>query len=485
MRSGKVAVRTLVLMVLRALAAGLLLAGGLLPSDWPWAVGVCGGLALLLVAGLWVEWLNHRWLRGEVGRPPGLDVFLLGNLPALLLMGALVWSAATLFSLWRLPLAAGLRESAWQSLAGASVVMLVALGMLVGRDRGEPARLARELSMAPLRTLWAGAWTFQRGVARRSFGTLLRLYLVTLVAMIVSVCLGAGLAWVGLWWGGGWTATTWMEPPFLLVAGVGVAVAGVFLFVHALLLTLCRLVSISGELGWMGAGRVWHEADTAIGTLGWVATAFTSWFFGILVAVFGFGALQGVIWLEDAGWSLREAWLVSGAVALLALWVLVVVPATWVLPILVDRDCGWIRALIASTALCGVRPLRTLEVSLLATAMGATVVLLPGAAALLVAARREVDPLVSLLLGERALRDVRSDIEAMVVASNRVRPAVLTRAYNALEAGRYLEALNGFQMFLLQNFGHPDAVRGEVLSLLHLGNTGVGRERLERWCSME
>jgi hypothetical protein len=420
-----------------------------------------------------------------VGRPPGLDVFLLGNLPALLLLGAVLWSAGALFSLGRLPLAPGLRAAAWQSVAGASVVVLVALGMLVGRDRGEPARLARELPMRPLRALLAEAWAFQRGVARRSFGSLLRLYVVTFLAMVLSLALGAGLCWTALWWIGGWTPITWMEPPFLLVAGVGVAVAGVFLFAHALLLTLCRLVSISGELGWMGAGRMWHEADTAIGTLGWLATAMTSWIFAAMVAVFGFGAWQGVEWLRGAGWTSLEAWLVSGAVAALALWLLVVAPATWVLPILVDRDCGWIRALMASTALCGVRPMRTLVLSGLATAMGATVVLLPGAAALLVAARREVDPLVGLLLGERALRDVRSDIEAMVVASNRVRPAALSRAYNALEAGRYLEALNGFQMFLQQNFGHPDAVRGEVLSLLHLGNTRVGRERLERWCSME
>jgi tetratricopeptide (TPR) repeat protein len=85
-------------------------------------------------------------------------------------------------------------------------------------------------------------------------------------------------------------------------------------------------------------------------------------------------------------------------------------------------------------------------------------------------------PLVCSLLRERPQRDILREISDYQPAQE----SALRSADDFLAEGRYLDALNQYQMFYFKNPMHTGALERIVAAQLHIGNRQKAREALER-----
>ncbi|MDK2970677.1 MAG: hypothetical protein PWP23_432 [Candidatus Sumerlaeota bacterium] len=469
----------------RGVAAVLALAALVMPHAWWIAAAATALLAAGLHVGLAVHTLHHRWLREGSGREPGLGAFLRGNLHGLLILGGSTLVVMMVFTAWRMPLAPEVRAIVWNALLVPLLLLVGGLLLKSRREGSETSRLRADLPATPVAELVQKAIEFQRDNMRGLLGVFLKLYAALFLVGALASAAALGLGWLGLRRRDAWTDVLVHDLPLALKLAILLGWAALFFLVMAALLTTCRLVHNIRREGGASRRRLWSETDTAMGTLGILATVVASSFFLALLTGFGFAGYAIHGWLIAAGTAPWQAFGTAVLAVLLMTWSLVIVPCQWVIPMMVEHDCGWVRGVAASAALTGVERLRAYRLGAAALMLGSTVVLLPAAAALMLLALEELGPLVGLVLGEMHERNVRASVNAISVEKAIDRPKALQRAYAALDQGRYLDAVNGFQMFLHKNFGHLDALRGECLSFLALGNTAMARERLERWMRLD
>ncbi len=271
----------------------------------------------------------------------------------------------------------------------------------------------------------------------------------------------------------------------------GAAIVVFVLFAYGLLLVRGMLHRLAVEVARSGRiRRSWkagQEIDAVIGHLGLWETAVAMLFLiPGAVALLGGGLGIGMLLFSLVGlegfWEVAVPAL-SIVTGVVLLWGVMLLPLQWAVPLMAEHDCGWLRALEASTRLFGLDVQRCVGLGLPSFLLSLTGVGLPVSAGILMEGLRDFGPIVPLLLKERTERQTRALLkeEGDVAA----RPKAVQKGYDLLERGRYLDAVNSFQMILMKQFGQPDALRGEALGMLAMGNAGSARERLERWQRLE
>lgn len=272
-----------------------------------------------------------------------------------------------------------------------------------------------------------------------------------------------------------------LEPDWRVRLGLAIAAGGAAmaaLVFGALLVRIASRVKADGRVG-----RAWslrREIDTVVGNLGAWQSAVALFFLlpaaGIVVA-----GVSVPCWLAAQA-GLLPAWACAAAAVPLSLalaWVLLVLPFQWAPALMAEHDCGWIRAMEASTRMLALAPRWNAAVGALAALSAATVAGLPFAAALLACGRDAYGPIVPLLLKHRTVKDTRALLRRR--EEDAAQPKGVRRGHRLLEAGRYLDAANSFQTVLFDHREHPAALRGVCLAYLHLGNLTQAQERLDRW----
>lgn len=276
-----------------------------------------------------------------------------------------------------------------------------------------------------------------------------------------------------------------LEPDATLRAAAAVLAAGFAAAALVFAALLCRIVGRTKRDGRIT--RAWSvrvETDEVVWSLGVWQTAVALLFLIPAAAIAVAGASLPWWYVAESGAFPAQACIAAAIACALGLtWFLLVFPFQWALPLMAEHDCGWLMAMEASTRLVALAPRWNLAVGGAAALAGATIVGLPAAAAILVCGRDAFGPVVPLLLRERTLKDTRKMLRRQEEAAPV--PRGVRRGHGLLEAGRYLDAANSFQMVLFDQIDHPGALRGLCLAYLHLGNLTHAKERLERWQRVE
>jgi hypothetical protein len=439
------------------------------------------GAALLSLL-LFADWLVDRWLRLRAsGEAATGRVLLACAAPTMLAAGA-TGAAFFAIGLWRLPLRTAALDRF--ELAAAAFAGLFSLGVVVTLATHWPKRkklphadLLGRIGETTLRQQVAEAVEFQRVLGARILPSLASLLLGTALTMagVLLVCAAVGA--LGTFFGGmpkdplnveGW--------PVLLKLAAGVALAAFMLLGATAKLGAFRLVKAIGESGRVRPGIVALEAGKAFehagffGTLGW---GLLNLFCALLVLLTSF-ALAGL--LAGASFPAPGPWWLALPIAAVLLVVLVLWPQMYTLAILASRDCGWLLASEVGTTLIEIEGITSLRKLLRVLLWSLTIWKLPAAIHLLLATAKHYDLIISRMLNEKSQRE----IEEVLRGGEAERPANLARAWKALEAGRYLDALNAFQIHQHNNRADVDSLKGEAMALLFMGNPNA-RERLERW----
>lgn len=262
--------------------------------------------------------------------------------------------------------------------------------------------------------------------------------------------------------------------PYVLYFGIS---AGVFIW-WVLQFRLAGRIREGGVMNWR---VVANEFDNAVGTSGVLSSAV---FGGILIALAGvwMGLCMGVGYVVDyhiqGGGPVGAQtgfWLGLGGLWLLSM------PLVYLFAVMSVRDAGWLSAAEASVGLTSFRRRSTFQTALGASMMGLTVYYWPAALWMVLEIVQREMPLLSVWLRERRVEDVRKDLEQQ--ASQH--PAALQGAYQLLEAGRYLDALNAFQIAYAKDYQYAAALEGIVIAQLRIGNLIKGREAVERLLALD
>jgi hypothetical protein len=269
----------------------------------------------------------------------------------------------------------------------------------------------------------------------------------------------------------GWLGQT---GPYLLYFGIS---TGVFIW-GVLQFRLLGRIREGIVLNW---SKVANEFDLTVGTSGVLSSAV---FGGILIGLAGVwvGLCMGVGFELDRylrGDGRTGAWM-GLWLGIGGLWMLSV-PLVYLFAIMSVRDAGWLSAAEASLGLTSFRRHPTLQTALYEWMMSLTVFYWPAAMWLLLELVHREMPLLSVWLRERRVEDVRKDLENK--ASRH--PEALMGAYQLLEAGRYLDALNAFQIAYAKDYQYTAALEGIVIAQLRIGNMIKGREAVERLLSLD
>lgn len=262
--------------------------------------------------------------------------------------------------------------------------------------------------------------------------------------------------------------------PYLLYFGIS---AGVFIW-WVLQFRLAGRIREGVVLNWR---KVANEFDNAIGTSGVLSSAV---FGGLLTAL-------AVVWVGlcmGVGYELDRHLRGGGPVgARMGLWLglgglwMLSVPLVYLFTIMSVRDAGWLSAAEASLGLTSFRRRSTFQTAANAWMMSVTIYYWPAALWLLLELVHREMPLLSVWLRERRVEDVRKDLEQQ--ASQH--PAALQGAYQLLDSGRYLDALNAFQIAYAKDYQYAAALEGIVMAQLRIGNMIKGREAVERLLSLD
>ncbi|NJL71939.1 MAG: hypothetical protein HC888_10190 [Candidatus Competibacteraceae bacterium] len=159
--------------------------------------------------------------------------------------------------------------------------------------------------------------------------------------------------------------------------------AGFFLFITGMRIAILRIIDETLAEGQPPSPRrAMILADQALGNMNYLATLVVAIFYYPLLAAFVFAGWEVALRLEAFGTSPAIAYGLA-ATAMFAVYTVVIrVPGQWVLPLLAREDCGWMRAIEASTRLVSLERRRAFGLHLLSSLLAATIVGLPAACAL-------------------------------------------------------------------------------------------------------
>ncbi|MCB2156532.1 hypothetical protein KQI84_16775 [bacterium] len=469
----------LVLLALAAVGTAVFL-----PPDPAWIVLATAGFGAACLFLFAADALLGWWLKNSVGRAVNLLTFLAERSGALLLSAAAL-TAAYMGLVWAKLPESDLRATVLaRGAISVGVFVLTAVIRTMAAADNEFIRLRRRLPLISVRRQVAEALTFERTVAPRLLGAFIKTGLAAALALAIVVGIAGGLVFLGNLMTENPDWSTWERIPFVAKIGIIGGFGTTVLIVAALILTWMRFVAVGRVRGRMPSGDVWHHADKALGTIGIIPTFMTSIWLFLFTLLAGFSGYYFADALQtQQGLAQLPAFLLGGGGALALLWLLVFFPTQWVLPMMTKHDCGWMRAIEASTRLVGIERTRAFTIGAVAALLALTIVGIPAAMALLIGALDDLDPLISLLLRERTLREANYMAEEAEELSEM--PPTVKKGFEHLREGRYLDAVNTFQMYLR---AHPDtlvAVRGEALGMLYLGNRMMARDRLDRWLRMD
>ncbi len=475
--------RRLILWLIFLLAvAALALFSHALPG---WGFASLGFLATILANFLYVDSLMGRWLRQQKGRAVTPLDFLRDCFDLIAVFLFLSGTLLLFSCYWFLHISADITEKLFLAtlwLAGISGIFLfLAAIRRIRRQRNPLAELRAKLPIKPLRKQIRETWDFQTACGFRVLGPLAIMWVVVLAAWFaVSIFFGGlGLLGIHLWENP--EIISFDDWPLLLkLAVLGEVFWSSAAFATGILATH-RVVHRARRVGRLPVKKTWRELGYALETVGLLGTSVwgTLMTLGILaVGAGGYWAAMAAIDFGDFG----EEWLVPlwiGCSGFLG-WIFLLLPQLYVMPVMVRRDCGWMRAVEVSIELLRLEGAGGIAKAILATFMVFTVVGIPGGVHLLVASLDYHDLLLNLILNEKTWREIDEELRE----SEAERPEALEKFYRSLEAGRYLDALNGFQMYRFSHPNDPSALRGEALALLSLGNP-TARDALERWAATD
>ncbi|MBI5155205.1 hypothetical protein HZA57_08205 [Candidatus Poribacteria bacterium] len=469
-------IRSVLILVTLLLAS----AAAQIPARLAWLVAGSAAAAAVLAFVMLADTRMNEWLRGQAGRPVGPLAFVTDCFPWLSLAFALCAGAFLGLVQERLG-----PSGVWLAVVRVGWIgsgLVFAAGAIKGLFGNDPEahEVRQRLTVPPLAEQFSLAWVTQRRCFLWLLMAFIKLTLAAVVALLAVWIAGIGFAMLGWLLSSNAAALSWSGSPALVRAGIiGAACASFYIWmVHKL--TLFRLTETGREQGRPGRLSIWEHLDRAMGAAGLWPTIIVGVWIGILLwgLTFAGHELLGPALSGQASPAVALA--IEMAVSILVLWALVLLPGQWTLPILVHRDCGWMRAYEVSFRLFLMEMPRSLVVGICSALMGLTVILIPAAWALRLGALPSLAPLLSLLLKERRLRDIFAEVDSEEAAGQDL-PATVAEAYKLLDEGKYLDGVNRFQMFLLNNRENTMAMRGEALGLLYLGNVAQARERLERW----
>jgi hypothetical protein len=462
-------------------AAAALAVVAFAPADAPplalWAAMGIGGVAAWL---LYADWRVGRWLSSPGAQGQGPGTFLRREAASLAFGAGVIASAYNAGPLLR---ALPPEEFSWPhavGLAGAAAIA-IPLGARATRamlsPRADLVALHRLAPLRPLAELRARAAEFEATIARRIAADVLLLVGAGFLACLACAGIGAGLVVAGFA-----TAST-LAPglesgqwPLLSRLGIVFAAGTVGLCAAATLLGALRVVDVARTTGRVPRSGIWRQWGAALETVGVRGTLAYS----LVLAAFAWGILHGAVLLAGLALPMLEEAVqvgIGAGLGALALWFLLFLPHLYVLPLFLKRECAWTDALEASAILLSLDPWRSVALGLAVTMRFLTVWRIPSALLLLDLALEGRNELVAAVMHEKPLREAHESLST----AQATRAGALVKPYELLEAGRYLDALNQFQIYRRRNREDPDALRGECLALLALGNARGAREKLEWW----
>lgn len=464
-----------------ALAGALLIA----PVETPAAVLLLGTALLgAVVLFLLIDYWLGLWVRRMVGRPVTPVQFLQSEAGTIAFVGGVVLALLLVYLGVRLPVAARVQDALLGGAALCAFLAVIAVGVeLALRPAGAAHRLqpvADRLPVPPLGVQVREAFDFQRICGPRLVGALALLWGGFLGGWVL---IAIPTAWLGVrlsGWSGplaalgtpDWPLPARLAGLFLLVSGSWVT-ATVFLTTFRVVQRVRRV----GRLKEKVLGREFGLALETVGPLGSIGWGLSM--MALLAIVAGVGAVAGSIAAGMVGAVV--AWTLGVGTALALFWFAVVLPQTYTFPVLTRRDCGWLRAVEASVELLRIEGRTGVAKSLLAFLLFLTGVGIPAAVALLQGALDRRELLLAAILGEKSSRELQDALHR----EERHLPDALRKYFDLLERGRYLDALNGFQMWLHKHGGEDvTALRGTSLAMLFMGNRRA-REFVERWQSLD
>jgi hypothetical protein len=353
--------------------------------------------------------------------------------------------------------------------------------MKLERGWGSLCQLYRLIGFPPLARQLADAWEFQRYCAGRLVRPLAITLGATLLAAVLLPLPGIGIGALVVWWLG---PIVWADPgqwPLPLWIAAIMAMLPLSTALTTAAVAAFRIVHHTMRVGRYRPGRLSLDTDRALEAadfwpaLGWVTLQ------GCHIAVIVFASATIGHWAAAVPTATRgTGGLAMGLFLFLSVWLFVVLPQLYVFPILTVRDCGWRRAFNASLDLVRLEGWNAVIKAFTVTVLALSVVGLPAAMALVLAWIDKGELLLSAALGEKS----HGQLEAAADEQAGWDPGVLAPQFELLEKGRYLDALNGFQMHLLRHANDPKAWRGQSLAYLYMGHPRA-RESLERWASLE
>ncbi len=447
------------------------------------AILCCAAVSAALGVFLFADWLLGKWLRRQIDKPINPAIFLLRQSGwILILIGSIVTCICSLIAM-RIPVSPSVDSTLYQltliaiGIAGSGVAFEVLSKLTFHRKRPHPDILER-LPEWPIQKQLAEARAFNRIASRRVFFPLSKLWLVSGLVQLAVFGAAAGAGWLYMWFS--------TEPipyvdfenwPFVLKAVALFVVSVTAINLATSVLTTFRLVERVHNSGHLRRKDTARECGVAleraglVGTVGWgLLLAGIS----LTIAFVGWSVFTALIEEGTAGVAAAASCGVSACVALF--WFLVVWPQMYIPAVLTTRDCGWLRASEISTTILAIEGAASLKKLIIVTCWSVTIWRLPAAIHLLLRTTQHYDLVISAILNEKSAREVDQTLEEMAAKQ----PGGLKRAWAALEGGRYLDALNAFQLYQRNHREDIDSLRGESLAMLYIGNPGA-RERLERW----
>jgi hypothetical protein len=472
--------------VLWALFA-LFFSGALLPlSEIPGWVSLCFGAgAWGLFQFLCADFLLNRWLRGQVGQTVTPVTFILQRLPLLLV---LVGISSGLY-LGMIPFRLDLPEAGTWIFGGLTALcgmaaFLGGVGILRGKIRckSDPfSQLNERLEPLGLKKSLLESLFFFRTCFFRLLPAFLQAGAFYFVLFGALLCLAYGIIYLGIMWRGvplGWNPTQW--PGFFNLSIFFSVFALVYCFSSGMISSLFFVQKLRKDGRLLKKGT-WTDVSRASERVEIIATLGFSLVILLVFSAIIFLSAGATVVVNKIDFGVPFIGIITfSLVSLFLSWVIIFYPLSYMLLVLSYRDCGWMMALEAATELMRIDGVRGVLRVLVVTLLFCSVLGIPMALCLL---DTTMDRRLLLLLGllkEKTWKEV----DDAMNGEERERPTALDKFYQALDKGRYLDGLNGFQIYLIKNPLDVNALRGECFAYLRIGNPR-SRESLERWASLE
>lgn len=322
---------------------------------------------------------------------------------------------------------------------------------------------------------------FQRLVGFRLMGTLWRLWFLWLAVALMGVIPWTVLFATGWFLADGDIGTYPPWWPRMCRWGVLGAFATEAILGASAMLAVFRVVAISRRTGRPPKDSVARHFGRALETLGPIRSIPFAFLFGVLLLTAGAVGLTVATMLEEGAGATGEVQLLAAVLAaMVVLWLGAVLLVLYMPALFCYRDAGWAQTFEANFLLLWLERGKALRKALRASFWMLTIVRIPAAVALVLSTLDRKGELIAALMEEKPLKDAIFAVKDAIAA----RPTALEKPYQLLEEGRYLDALNLFQMFLRRNRTELRAVRGECIALLMLGNVYTARDRVEVWINL-